>query len=211
MRSDPRFYHDDGRLKSSNEMQAYRDAKAHAKQEAKFAAEDARREAAEPQSPFASRLKILKSSLESAMTHRERAPIKRRLAIVKEAEAKWQADQANTKWKSEFDKSPLAQQALTSLEAMRRSGKDIYPSITDDQLNGLLSTYEVRHEFLTADAFGRHYFALLAEVEDQEADRAQKAATDARIESERLQAEQAKEQTKAIQAQQRRAQLPEVA
>lgn len=211
MRSDPRFYHDDGRLKSSDEMQAYRDAKARSKQEAKFAAEDARREVAEPQSPFASQLKLLKSSLESAMTHRERAPIKRRLAMVKEAEAKWQADQADTNWKVEFDKSPLAQQALTSLEAMRRNGKVIYPSITDDQLNGLLSTYEVRHEFPTANAFGRHYFSLLAEVEDQEADRAQRAATDARIESERLQAKQAREQTKALQAQQRRSQLPKFA
>ncbi|RCS42300.1 hypothetical protein DTL42_19370 [Bremerella cremea] len=207
---DPRWFHPDGRLKTSDERDAYRQSVELAKRHAKLAAEDAKAEATEPQSPFANQLKLLKSSLLSALNKGERAGIRRRIGMLEAEQAKWEGEQEDAKWQQEFDASPTAKLAVDSLEVVRRSGSVIYPTLTEDQLNELNSLYEMRHQFPSAESFGRHYFDCLRVIEEQEATAANKAATDARIESERLQAEQARQQTRALEAEQRKSQLPEV-
>lgn len=207
---DPRWFHPDGRLKSSDERDAYRQAKERAKHCAKLAAEDAKAETAEPKSPFASQLKLLKSSLLSTLNKGERAAIRRRIAMFEGEQAKWEGEQADAKWQRDFDASPTAKLAVESLKVVRRSGAVIYPTATTDQIDELNSLFELRHHFPSAESFGKRYFELLGVIEEQEAQAAQKAATDARIESERLQVEQARQQARALEAEKRKTQLPEV-
>ncbi|PQO27387.1 hypothetical protein C5Y96_17760 [Blastopirellula marina] len=201
------FFHPDGTAKTSAERQAYRDQRDLNRSRAKKAADEARQRDAAKASPYEKRIAELKAQKKYA-TPADREGINRRLAMLEPAQEKWEAEQSQAKWQADFDRSQSAQNAMTSIDLIKKSGRALYPGATQEQLDRLISMADVRHEYPDPDSFGSEFFSLLGEVEEAEIKRANQEASDKRLEANRLEAEATKAELQAAEAKQRRESLP---
>ncbi|PQO47011.1 hypothetical protein [Blastopirellula marina] len=192
-----------GKPRNFESRRRYRAEKDKARQLAKATAAHATRRAAKPTSGYEADIAAMKSQLKKTYSRVERQQIKRRLIQYEEAHEKWENEQVIKQWEADFDKSDLAKLAGESVERIKRSGSVMYPNASPEQLDELLSLFEVRYDFPTPGDFAREFFVTLGTIEDGEAEAAQKVAEDTRIESERLAAESAKADLAAFQAKQR--------
>lgn len=188
----------------------YRDQQNRAKQLARATAAHAARKNAPAKSGYEDDIAAMKSQLKKSYSRKEKQQIKRRLIQYEEAHERWEDEQIVAKFERDFDKSDLAKLAGESVECIKRSGSVMYPNASPEQLDELLSLFEVRHEFPTPGDFAREFFVALGAIEDKEAEAAQKTAEDSRLESERLAAQSAKADLTAAQARQRASQAREI-
>lgn len=198
-----------GQPRTYESRKRYRDQQNRAKQLAAASAAHAARKAAKPKSGYEDDIAAMKRELRRPHTKKEKDQLRRRLVQYEDAHERWEGEQIVAKFEKDFDNSDLAKLASESVECIKRSGSVMYPNASPEQLDELLSLFEVRHEFPTPGDFAREFFVALGAIEDGEAAAAQKTAEDSRLESERLAAESAKADLKAAQAKQRAQQARE--
>lgn len=203
MSYDPQFQHPDGTMKTSAERADYRRSQDRARQLAQASAAHAKRQNAKPTSGHEPRIAELKDQLARAFDRGERQQIRRRLTQHEQAHERWQNEQIVLAWERDFDKSSLAKLASESIDRIKRSGRAIYPNASQEQLDALIALQEVRHQFPDAGAFGREFFTMLADIEDQEAAAADEAATQADEAKAKAELDSAKANLARAEAQQR--------